>query len=379
MEELSRIKIEGFRSIRMLDLELTNLTVLVGANGSGKSNFLSFFRMISYLAAGRLQLYLARSGGGSSILNYGPRQTPMLQASLRFDGDADSVSYEFDLEFAAPDILLFSSETVTAISTNTTGIDKHPLGAGHLESKLLDFPRHENQTLGAGLTAHRLAERLDDIQVYHFHDTSHDSAMRISQEIGRNRYLLSDGGNLAAFLYMLRETKPQHYSRIVSTVRLAVPYLTDFVLEPERLNSSRIQLRWRDRNPEHEFSAHQLSDGSLRAIALITALLQPEDMMSGMIMIDEPELGLHPSAVGLIGSLIKAASSTRQVVIATQSPRLISEFAPDDLVVVEREEDDRGDGQSVFRRLSHAELGTWLDDYSLGTLYEMEVTGGGPQ
>ena len=190
---------------------------------------------------------------------------------------------------------------------------------------------------------------------------------------------MSTGGNLAAFLYMLRETKPQHYARILSTVRLAVPYLSDFVLEPDRLNSGRIQLRWRDRNPDHEFGAHQMSDGSLRAIALITVLLQPEEMMPGLIMIDEPELGLHPSAVGLIGSLIKAASLRRQVVVATQSPRLISEFEPEDVVVVEREEDTRGYGQSLFRRLSREDLGEWLNDYNLGTLYEMEVTGGGPQ
>jgi predicted ATPase len=191
--------------------------------------------------------------------------------------------------------------------------------------------------------------------------------------------LLSNGGNLASFLYMLQESFPTHYDRIVSTIRLAVPYLRDFDLAPDRVNPGQTQLRWRDQNPDYEFGPHQLSDGSLRAIALITALLQPEELLPSVIFIDEPELGLHPSAVGIIGKLIKAVSAKRQVVVATQSPRLLSECAPEDIVVVEREEDDRGYGESRFRRLGKEDLGQWLNDYDLGALYEMNVTGGGPR
>ncbi|MCW3099910.1 MAG: chromosome segregation protein [Chthonomonadaceae bacterium] len=379
MEKLRHVRIEGYRSIRQLDLELTDLTVLVGANGSGKSNFISFFQMLNFMLSGSLQVYIARRGGGSSILHYGPQQTSVLHAELNFEG-ADNVSkYGFNLAFAAPDTLLFAYEYVQFQNADRPVAYDRNLGSGHLETKLVRLSKEGSKEGGGSKVARTFMERLNEVQAYHFHDTSEDSSMRTSQDLARNRHLMSTGGNLAAFLYMLRETKPQHYARILSTVRLAVPYLSDFVLEPDRLNTGRIQLRWRDRNPDHEFGAHQLSDGSLRAIALITALLQPEEMMPGLIMIDEPELGLHPSAVGLIGSLIKAASLRRQVVVATQSPRLISEFEPEDIVVVEREEDTKGDGQSIFHRLSREELGDWLKEYSLGTLYEMQVTGGGPQ
>jgi predicted ATPase len=160
---------------------------------------------------------------------------------------------------------------------------------------------------------------------------------------------------------------------------MAVPYFKEFLLAPDPLNNSSILLRWRDRNPDYEFGPHQISDGSLRAIALITALLQPDELMPGLIIIDEPELGLHPAAIGLIASLIKAAATKRQVIVSTQSPRLLSEFSPEEVVVVEREEDDKGYGQSHFRRLSNEALGAWIDDYDLGSLYEMQATGGGPR
>jgi len=379
MEKLRRVTIEGFRSIRKVDLDLKDLTVLVGANGSGKSNFISFFEMLNSIISGSLQPYIARKGGGSSILHYGPKQTPILHAELEFEGEESVSSYRFDLAFGAPDTLFFASEIVRFWNPGTPGSYNRDYGSGHLETKLLSRSEKGSKVQGETKIPSTFLKRLSELQIYHFHDTSENAAMRTSQDLTRNRNLMSSGGNLAAFLYMLRETKPQHYDRILSTVRLAVPYLRDFVLEPDRFNSGRVQLRWRDRNPDHEFGAHQLSDGSLRAIALITVLLQPEEMMPGLIMVDEPELGLHPSAVGLIGSLIKAASLRRQVIVATQSPRLISEFEPEDIVVVEREEDAKGDGQSRFHRLSREELGDWISEYSLGTLYEMQVTGGGPQ
>ena len=163
--------------------------------------------------------------------------------------------------------------------------------------------------------------RLKGLRVYHFHDTSEEAHIRTNQGIDRNRNLLSNGGNLASFLYMLQESFPSHYERILTTVRLAVPFLRSFDLEPDRLNQKQIQLRWRDHNPDYEFGPHQLSDGSIRAIALITALLQPEELLPTVIFIDEPELGLHPSAIGIVAKLLKAVSAKRQVVVSAKAER----------------------------------------------------------
>lgn len=229
------------------------------------------------------------------------------------------------------------------------------------------------------LESQRSSASFTELQVYHFHDTSDTAYVRMPQDIARNRGLLSNGGNLAAFLYMLQETKPHHFQRILSLVHLAVPDLKKLILEPELLNPGKVQLRWRDSNPDYEFGPHQLSDGSLRAIALITALLQPEEWLPSVIFIDEPELGLHPAAIGIIASLVQEVSSKRQVVIATQSPRFLSHFSPDEVVVVQRAEDPTGYGESTYQRLSMDGLSAWLEDYDLGELFEKNVMGGWPQ
>lgn len=375
-EKLTRLSASGFRSIKDLDLELGDLTVLIGANGSGKSNFVALFHLLSFTMSNDLQTYIGRKGGGSSILHYGPKRTPILQTTLKFESPKAWSQYECTLAHAAPDRLIFTHER---FSYQTAGSAKpflpSNLASGHAETNL---PSIASGTGADARVARVFLARLKGLQVYHFHDTSEQAYIRTTQEIDRHHRLQSNGGNLASFLYMLRESFPSHYERILSTVRLAVPYLREFALEPDRLSSRHIQLRWRDRNPDYEFGPHQLSDGSLRAIALITALLQPEELLPDVILIDEPELGLHPSAIGIIASLLKALSTKRQVVVATQSPRLLEECAPEHIVVVEREEDHKGYGQSIFKRLGADDLGDWLKDYDLGALYEMNVTGGGP-
>lgn len=378
MEKLRRVKIRGFRSIRDLDLELTDLTVLIGANGSGKSNLVAFFDMLSFITSENLQLYVARKGGGSSILRYGPKCTPVMTAELRFEHDEGWSGYTFSLGFAAPDRLVFTHEDVAYQGEGAAKDFSRLLDTGHVEPNLSTWATDQGDATLAKAAMHILL-RLTSLKAYHFHDTSESADIRTAQDLDRNRTLLSSGSNLAAFLYMLQVSFRAHYERIVATVRLAVPFLKTFELAPDRLNAGRIQLRWHDRNPDYEFGPHHLSDGSLRAVALITALLQPEELMPSVIVIDEPELGLHPSAVGLIGQLIKAVSTKRQVVVATQSPRLLAECAPEDVVVVEREEAPAGYGWSTFRRLAKNDLGEWLGQYNLGSLYEMNVTGGGPQ
>lgn len=377
-ERLSNLKISGFRSIRALDIDLGDLTVLVGANGSGKSNFVGVFNLLSALLSERLQVYIQREGAASSILHYGPRVTGDLNAELTFAGEGRTSTYAFSLGFAAPDRLIFLSEQLGFHRDGEPKPFQRSLGGGHVETQLKQLASQASES-APRTVARVFLRRLQELRVYHFHDTSKTAPIRLAQDIDDHRALRNTGGNLVAFLYMLMQRYPAHYERILTTVRLAVPYLQDLVLEPDRLSQGKIQLRWRDHSPDYEFGAHQLSDGSLRVIALITALMQPEELLPALIALDEPELGLHPSAVATVAQLIQAVSRKRQVIVATQSSRLIAAFAPEDVVVVERAEDSRGYGGSTFQRLSRDELGAWLDDYDLGQLYDMNVTGGGPQ
>lgn len=378
MESIRSVRIEGFRSLKSVNLELRPFNVLIGANGSGKSNFIEFFRMLNQAVGstqGNLQLYVARKGGASSVLYYGPRVSRSLDAELVVASADLWSSYEFSLSWGAPDELRFAGERIRT----DTGHQLHEarLGSGSLESRLLtDVPDPSEPWRGPAVQTFR--RRLKHLRAYHFPDTGDDAAIRLTQDRTREERLLSNGGNLAVLLSNLQQNRPEHYRRILNAVQIIVPFVRDFVLEPQVSDSRFVMLRWMDQSGE-VFGPHQLSDGSLRAIALVTALLQPEETMPSVLFFDGPELGLHPTAVGLVADLLKEASRRRQVIVATQSPLLIRSYEPEDIVVVERSPDAADRQQSEFRRLDHPALEAWLEDFDLGELYEKNVTGGFPR
>ncbi|MGE3173421.1 MAG: AAA family ATPase [Planctomycetota bacterium] len=380
MLKLSSVSVSGFRSFLASEVRLGDLNVLIGANGAGKTNFIDLLEMLRIWPAPSpsLQNYVGRKGGASSILHYGPKLTEAMLLTLKWASITSATTYELEgaLSFAAPDRLIF---TKCFVRWRDEEGQSHSFGVPHPadESGLGSLAAETHLIPGQGPAA-VIAGFLSGVQVYHFHDTSDAARIRTTQDLHQNRMLLGSGGNLAAYLYMLAQQHPKHYERIVSTVRMVVPYFRGFILAPDRLNTNKISLRWHDGDPDYEFGVHQLSDGSLRAVALITALLQPEAHLPSMLVLDEPELGLHPSAVATIAKLTRAVSNKRQVVVATQSPKFVSAFAPEEVAVVERAEGDRQRGHSVIRRLDAQGLGAWLQDYDLGQLYDMGVTGGGP-
>jgi predicted ATPase len=197
--------------------------------------------------------------------------------------------------------------------------------------------------------------------------------MRRDCLIDANRFLYPDAANLPAMLYLYRERYPTAYRRIVAAVKAVAPFFEDFVLEPLRLNPRNIALHWRAKGADYEFGPHQLSDGTLRAIALFTLLLQPEEDLPGLIVLDEPELGLHPAALAVLADLLKSASRHSQLLIATQSAALIDHFEVDDIVTVNLQ-----DGCSTFERLDSERLKDWLEEYTLSELWQRNVIGGGP-
>lgn len=238
------------------------------------------------------------------------------------------------------------------------------IAAGDKESSLLiAAPRHETPRAIYGL--------IKDWRVYHFHDTSANSAVKKNGAINDNLFLREDASNLAAFLYRMRAEYPKHYERIVRTIQMVVPMFRDFLLRPDPFNPEVIRLEWLDRESDYIFSASELSDGSLRFICLATVLLQPG--RPSLMLLDEPELGLHPAAIEILAGLLKKASSLAQIVVSTQSTALVSAFEPEDVLVAEHL-----NKRSVFHRLDAARLHDWLREYSLGELWEKNVIGGLP-
>lgn len=365
---LEHIHVEGFKSIRNMDLAIKPLNVLIGANGAGKSNFLSFVRMMNYLTTNGLQTYVGQAGGANTVLHYGSKRTPQMSAVLKFSTEQGTNTYSVRLASAANDSLLFTDEQISYTRRGkTVETPLRSLGSGHKESLLGD----EGLDQSVAKTARAIRNLMGLFRFYQFHDTSSEARIKKMCSIEDNGYLRSDAGNMAAFLYLLQHKHDKYYRRIVETIREVAPFFDDFVLKPSALNESSLILKWREKGSNEIFLPDQLSDGTLRMMALVTLLLQPK--MPPLICIDEPELGLHPYAIQILASLVKAASSQIQVIVSTQSAALVDLLDPGDLVVVNRK-----DGQSVFEHLDGDALSDWLRDYSLGELWEKNVIGGRP-
>lgn len=366
MARLRRVILKGFKSINSMDLELRALNVLIGANGAGKSNLVSFFKMLNEMMGGRLQQYIAATGRAQSLLHFGPKVTPQVEARLEFEVENGLDTYALRLFHAVGDTLIFADESLSFLQTGYTKPKLLPLGSGHQETRLAqEADRGEP-------TAKVFRHLLNRCRVYHFHDTSPTARVRQYCYLGDNRWLMPDAGNLAAFLRRLREESATAYQRIVSTIRLIAPFFDDFEIEPPGTGSDVI-LNWREKGSDQVFGPHQLSDGTLRAICLITLLMQPENELPELIIVDEPELGLHPYALNVIAALFKRAAHHTQLLVGTQSSSFLDNFDAEDVVVVHRE-----GRESRFARLDPAALESWLDEYSLGEVWEKNVIGGGP-
>ena len=359
----SRIEVKGYKSIREMALDLRPLNILIGANGAGKSNLIQVFGLLNQMVEERLQVAVRRAGGAAGLLHYGPKVTQELR--LRFDEEPNS--YEAVLSFAEDDSLFFESEKCYFQSWKYTTPYEARLGSGHQESRLsVEAAQQPNKV------AWHVLNRLRAWKVYHFHDTSSTAAVKLKGRIDDNVALRADAGNLAAFLYRLQQTASDAYRRIVTVVRLVAPFFQDFSLRPDPLKPDSIQLEWIEYGSEAYLNAHALSDGTIRFICLATLLLQPD--LPSMVVVDEPELGLHPYAVTQLASMLQSASLRTCVLAATQSVTLMNQFEPSDVVIV-----DRLEGSSTFQRVSPDEIDTWLDEYALGDIWEKNVLGGRPR
>lgn len=371
-EALRKLSIRGFKSIQTLeDFELRPLNVLIGANGAGKSNFVSFFRLLRELVEQRLQLAIRTAEGvADACLYLGPRVTRSFSAKLDFGGN----DYAFTLLPTVDNQFVFGEEVAARRSDG--GVSRTSLGSGHTEAKLKQC-RGKPEFWGVSdIEGHgALYDAISSLVVYHFHDTSLTAGARRQGPINDNEVLRPDAQNIAAFLYRIRQTNAESYAQIRDTVRLAAPFFDDFKLRPVSANPELIQLEWLQKDSDYPFRAHQLSDGTLRFICLATALLQPDRPTT--MLFDEPELGLHPYALTLLGNLFQesvASSLGKQIIVSTQSALLLNEFEPEDVIVVERQH-----GASTFRRLDPDSLSEWLKEYSLGELWQKNLLGGRPR
>ncbi|MEE8585304.1 MAG: AAA family ATPase [Acidobacteriota bacterium] len=346
-----------------------DVTLFLGANGAGKSNVVSLFRLLNFMTTAALQDFIGRGGGAASLLHYGPQLTPRMDVELEFTTEERTSRYSCTLSSAAPDTLIFTKEEVEYHHLGFPQPQKILIGSGHKESELKSAAHTGNQTAGVVLGL------LQGCRFFQFHDTSENAKIRKAGYVEDTKHLRSDAGNLAAFVMMLAHNHQPYYDRIIRTIAQVCPQFSRFDLEPSDRNPDYVLLNWRGRHhSEYLMGPHQLSDGTLRFMALATLFLQPPEMLPPVIIIDEPELGLHPSALAVLADLVKGASEHSQVILATQSRTFVDNFDLEHIRPMEHTA-----GASRFLELDLSSFSHWLEEYSTGELWEKNVIGAGPR
>jgi len=354
--QISRLILRGYKSIADSEILFNRLNILIGANGAGKSNLMRFFYLLNRIVNQRLQVTVDLFGGADAVLHFGRKKTEELCAELQY-GD---IRYNFALRPTEHNKLIFYGEHIA-----WDCIDNWQSFSGGHETNIKSLK--ENPSFSDILVG------LKNLQTYHFHDTGSNSQIKQRHNINNNELLWPGAGNLAAFLLRLKNHHQEHYQRIVATVRLVAPFFDDFYLRPTVGNKETIQLEWKEYAQDEIFPASALSDGTLRFICLATVLLQPDEFMPATLLIDEPELGLHPYAISVLASMMQSVAKKHQLIVSTQSVELVNEFSPEDLIIVEKHQ-----GASTFKRPDSQMLADWLNDYSLGELWKKNLLGGRP-
>lgn len=350
------IKIKGYKSFKDITIPLNKINILIGSNGAGKSNFLSLFQLLGNAYDGFLARSVAMSGGVDKLLHKGRKVTDRISIEVMEDRN----SYALDLMESDGSIIV---ENEKLGNTGELGHWTYATISNYRpETALRDY---HDATRGDYIRRY-----MSQIKKFHFHDTGRTSPFTgESNIVNDSYYLYSNGENLAAFLYGIKDKNPMAYKRIVRVIQSVAPFFHDFYLQPNE--SGGVRLQWRDKFSEVIYGPNDLSDGTIRFIALAVLFMQPS--LPKVIVIDEPELGLHPVAIEKLAGLIKAAANRgTQVIAATQNAELISNFAPEDILTV-----DQRDGESVISRLHEDELSQWLNDYTLGDLWKQRIMKGG--
>lgn len=354
---MDKITIQGYKSFKDIELSLNRINILIGANGAGKSNFLSFFEFLNALYEQRLTEYVSLRGGTEKFLFEGPKITNQIFARLTFGRNR----YTFTLKEGIGKFVFTHEQLGYTSNYRAINNDKEIASLGN-ESALKDY--------NGLIRGDYIKGYLSEIKKYHFHDTGRTSPFTHTCNIENDKYFLySNGDNIAAFLYHIKKKHPITYKKIVMTIRSVAPFFNDFYFNANENGDLRLQ--WRDRFSETVYGPTDLSDGTVRFIALVTLFLQPNPPK--VIIIDEPELGLHPFAISKLAGLIRSvAQKGNQIILATQSAELISNFEPEDIITVNHEE-----GASIMKRLDSKHLTNWLNDYTLGDLWKQNILKGG--
>jgi predicted ATPase len=290
-----------------------------------------------------------------------------MAAEITVETEQGTNEYRMALTHVAPDSLAFAEEAFRfsrhGRNTSSSWVDL-PMPAQ--ESGLPDAAADNSQR--AQRTARTVLYLLRNCATFQFHDTSAKASLNMRWDESEAARMRTDGGNLAPILLHLSREQPRRYQLITRQIQRVLPVFEDFELEP---TSGKVLLRWRAKNSDKTFGPHLTSDGSLRLFCMFTLLNLPDDMLPDVLMIDEPELGLHPHAIALTADMIKSLAVHRQVFIATQSPLMVDAFELENILVASLE-----GAATKLTPMDQHDYRSWLaDDYLPSDLWLKEPVG----
>lgn len=383
-------RIRNLLSIRDATLELvTPVTLLIGPNGAGKTNLLRGIELLSRLVDDTFQGEIMRGGGFSEHFFQG---SPVADFDSAEQGEGfDSRCFAIDVDYRINEQLTNGYDVQFSRGTGDTALVRERLVFHNRAKFTAPFYDGFQGNNGWLPLAHRsvlsaaddrssrtgvqesIRRILTGCRVFHFDDSSSRSPVLQSCDVADNLRLHSDGRNLAAVLWRMRESDAERYAGIVRSVRVVAPFLEDFVVDPVYEGSHNTVLRWRQKGLDGIFSGERLSSGTLRFICL-TVLLQQTNPPE-TIVLDEPELGLHPFAIYQLAEMLhEVASAERKIIVTTQSVTLANQFSLQELALVTRE-----NGATTVNRPESEVYTQWLDDYSVGQMWENNVLNVSPK
>ena len=387
MNTFERIHIQGFRRLFDVDIKLNPLNVLIGANGSGKTSILDVLSLLANSASGKLNECLSELGGIEANLSnlsmanaskarfmsfelamHVPHEEPLeYQLGIVPQGVTHQIGEEVlsKTQDTPPPLKYIKARLDNVSYYDTKGTQKGPIRPNwdynSKESALSQVPKMLREP-------EDFRKRLASSTHYHVLDVSRRAPIRLPQQMRDATLPGHDGEDVVSCLYTIRETDPDRFELIESTLRAGFPYFERMNFPP--VAAGTLAMTWKDRSSKHPFYMHQLSEGTLRFLWLVTLLQSPG--LTEVTMIDEPEVSLHPELLSLLADLLRDASNRTQLIVATHADRLVRFLQPSEILTINTNDE----GTSEVIRADELDLENWLKEYTMDEVWRMGRIGG---
>ena len=382
MHKVNKITIQGFRRLRHVEIKTRPFMVMIGANGVGKSSVLDAVALLSRSADGRLNQTLNDLGGIVDISSRGSDAGLTFGVAMGGDDHAP-LDYQFHLqtqgqsyEIACENLTQChpdSEQSFKHVTSNLNDVQYyHPQ-----EKRLIKLDWNYNHQESALSQVPKMYKQPEEVRCilsstnqYHLVDVGKHAPIKLPQQMKPIHTPGGNGEDLVAFLYTMRESHRDYYEMIEDSLRAAFPEFEMMNFPP--VAAGMLSLTWQEKPFRSPLYMHQLSDGMLRFLWLISLLQSPA--LSSITMIDEPEVSLHPEQLRFLADLMREASTRTQMIVATHSDRLIRFLEPHEVLVLDVDDD----GYTTATWGDEFDLEEWLKEYSLDEVWRMGLIGGRP-